>query len=111
MQTQVAKVIDAQVESLRQDEIAGAWRALCGLMLVITASSMRRRARHRKDDVLSQRTARQWLDGGGVVSFAECCECLDIDSDRARDALHSIAAARAGKPKSRVVFGVECNDA
>lgn len=108
MSVQLEKLIDEQVASLRADEIAGAWRALCGLMLVISASSLRRRARHRKDDVVAARSSLNWLDMDcGVVSFRECCACLDIDTERARSALRSLAAGADGPTRSRVVFGVK----
>jgi hypothetical protein len=66
---------------------------------------------HRKEDVVCKRAAKNWVADTnlGLVSFSECCECLDIDMDKAAAALKSFAVNDSTKPISRVVFGVTCN--
>lgn len=84
--------IEAQLENISTQEIAGAYRALCGLMLCATAVAYRKRAILRKDDVAARAVARQWVDTReGLITFPECCEALNLDSERAAAALKSFA--------------------
>lgn len=84
------QVIEAQLADLSTPEIAGAYRSLCGMMLALTAIAYRRRKVHRKDEVYSRSAARQWVQGKhGVISFEEACEVLNLDTERAAQALKS----------------------
>jgi hypothetical protein len=88
----IDQVIAASLESISTQEIAGAYRCLCGMMLTQTAVAYRKRAIHRKDDCRSRAAARRWVDGRhGILSFTECCDCLNLDIERARAALQSFA--------------------
>jgi hypothetical protein len=84
------QVIEAQLEAIGTQEIAGAYRCLCGMMLTQTVVAYRRRV-SRSDDADAKRTAKRWVSGEpGVISFSECCEALDLDMERAREALQSL---------------------
>lgn len=108
---QLEKVIDQQVQSLAPNEIAGAWRALCGMMLVHTASAFRKKARHRKEEVIASASAKKWVGGSmGRISFDECCDALDLDTNKAKKAMREFADVEKSKPISRVVFGVKVKD-
>lgn len=108
---QLEKVIDQQVQSLAPNEIAGAWRALCGMMLVHTASAFRKKARHRKEEVVASASAKKWVGGSmGRISFDECCDALDLDMNKAKKAMREFADVQRSKPISRVVFGVKVKD-
>lgn len=97
------QVIEAQLVNLSSAEIAGAYRALCGMMLTLTAISYRRRRVWCKDEVRGRQAAREWIDGRhGVISFTEACEELNLDTDRAREALKSTSVSQDTKPKNRV---------
>lgn len=84
------QVIEEQLSHLSSAEIAGSYRSLCGMMLVLTAIAFRRRSCMRKDEITLRATARKWLsNSGGVISFAEACDELNLDSDAAREAIES----------------------
>lgn len=101
------QVIDQQLESISTGEIAGAYRALCGCILVQTVVAVRKRAISRNEDAEAKRTAVRWIGGQpGVITFRECCEVLNLDIDRAREALQSLAHPRPSQPISRVAAGV-----
>jgi hypothetical protein len=86
------QVIESQLEGISTQEIAGAYRSLCGMMMTATAVAFRKRAILRKDDVAARSTARSWVNGKrGLLTFGECCEVLNLDIERARKALHSFA--------------------
>jgi len=86
------KVIEEQLSGISTEEIAGAYRSLCGMMLVQTVVAFRKRAITRKDDAWARRVARRWLASKhGILTFAECCEVMNLDMDRARKALYSVA--------------------
>ena len=105
------KVIDEQIVSLSPSEIAGTWRALCGMMLVHSASAFRKKARHRKEEVIASSSAKKWVGGDhGLISFSECCDALDLDTKRAKKAMRDFADHERSKPISRVVFGVKVKD-
>ena len=88
-------VIEASLESLSGQEVASAYRALCGMILVQTAIAFRRKPSARKDTAMETLAARKWIEGGGVISFGEACEATGMDMERVRRGLHALAEARA----------------
>jgi hypothetical protein len=104
-------VIDASLEGLGPDEIAGAYRSLCGMMLIQTALSFRsRRPCRRKEDVRERRAAREWVDGApGVLTFTECCDAMGMDEETTRKAMTGLAEGDGLPPISKSVFGVRHN--
>jgi hypothetical protein len=81
------------LNNLTADEIEGGYRRLCGSLLVSTAYALAERPRNHSSremrpfirEVQRQReVARGWMDGGGALSFGECCEALGVDEDRMR---------------------------
>ena len=87
------KVIEDRLAVLATCEIAGAYRALCGMMLVQTVVACRKRAITRKDDACAKRLARSWIANKrqGIIPFGEVCEVLNLDLERTRSALNSAA--------------------
>lgn len=85
-------VIEEQLHGLSRQEIAGAYRSLCGMMLCQTAVAFRKRAILRKDDATARRLSREWVKtNSGLLTFRECCEVLNLDIGRTREALYSCA--------------------
>jgi len=82
------------LNNLSAEEIEGGYRRLCGSLLVSTAYALAEKSRgvtsHREvrpfiKEVRRQReVARSWLDGGGTITFDECCLALDVEPDRMR---------------------------
>lgn len=97
------------MKHLTGDELAGCWRALCGMCLAHTVVAFRRRSMHRKEDVTHKKTAKSWLSGGGEITFLECCEAMDVDQERAGKALMGIALKAESGTTNRVVYGVRIN--
>lgn len=97
---------DQQVADLLPDEIAGAFRALCGMMLIQTAVAFRTRVR-RKEDALHRLTAQRWLadPNRGVISFAECCDVMNVTQTEARTGFGRIADGRLDSSIKRVYGG------
>jgi hypothetical protein len=79
--------------SLTPEELEGAYRKLCGAMLVQTALSLSTRAAHRKDDYgeemgYQKEASRRWLDGGvGRITFEEACDAVDMAPDYVRNGM------------------------
>jgi hypothetical protein len=105
---QMDNVVDAGLEGLAAQEIAGAYKALCGMMLVQTAIAFKRKPCRRKDTARERVAAREWVaNEGGVLTFGECCEVMGMDKEWTRQALHGLAEAEQLPPINRVVFGVK----
>ena len=101
-------VIDAALESLCEQEIASAYRGLCGMMLVQTALAFRRKPCRRKDQARERRASREWVtNDSGVLTFSECCEVMGMDADTTREAMYALAEAEPKPAINRVVFGVK----
>lgn len=97
---------------LTGDELEGSYRLLCCALLQQTArllaeigpdgrsvlTTRARRARE-KDNSYLREVARQrqaaegWLDGGGSLSFEECCDELGFRPEQARNALSRFLSA------------------
>lgn len=101
------QVIDQQLADISTKEIAGAYRSICGMMLVQTVVAFRKGAIHRNEDAEAKRWARKWVEGeAGTISFAECCEVLNLDIERARRAIQSVVPCGRGRSINRLVAGV-----
>lgn len=95
----IDQAIEAQLEERTPEELAGAYRALCGMMLVYTAFAMRKRHILRSDDAYQKNAAKAWLGGrGGIISFPECCAVLDMNQRKAKQAIREFAPTRAWSP-------------
>ncbi len=91
------QVIDEQLDHATPQELAGAYRGLCAMLLYYSAVAVRRRSCNRNDDAYQKNTAKAWLAGEvGVISFPECCEALGICAGRAQRAM--VAAPPATLP-------------
>lgn len=101
-------VIAACLEPLCEQEIASAYRSLCGMMLVTTALSFRRKPCRRKDQARERKAAREWVaNEAGVLTFSECCEVMGMDVATTRKAMYALAEAEPKPAINRVVFGVK----
>ncbi len=108
--TKMESVLNASLEGLCAQELAGAYRALCAMMIAQTAFTFRKRRCSRKDVAMERKAAERWLkEKCGTLTFAECCEALDVDCDRIRGALESIACRAASEPINEAGKG-EGND-
>lgn len=108
--TPMDNVAEASLEGLCAQELASAYKALCGMMLIQTAIAFKKRQCHRKDTAKERNAARQWVAGAaGVLTFGECCEVMGMDEDRTRRALYGLAVEERKAPINHVVFGVRRN--
>ena len=101
----IDQTIAAQLEDRTPEELAGAWRALCGMMLVCTALAIRKKTLWSNAEAQNKATAKRWISGGGVIGFQECCDCLDLRAERAVAAIHSLAEQTASGAIKRVRRG------
>lgn len=99
------QTIEAQLEERLPEELAGAWRALCGMMLVSTALAIRKKALWSNAEAQNKGAARRWLDGGGTIQFQECCDCLDLRAERAIHAIYDLAEQTASGAIKRIRRG------
>lgn len=89
----IDQAIEAQLESRTPQELAGAWRALCGMMVVYSALAVRKKRICRNEDAHQKNAARAWLaSGAGMITFPECCEVLEINGGRAKAAIRDFAS-------------------
>jgi hypothetical protein len=82
------------LNNLTAEEIEGGYRRLCGSLLVSTAYALAekpraqcpgRKLRPFLREVQRQREiARDWLEGGGAITFDECCAAVEVAPDRMR---------------------------
>jgi hypothetical protein len=92
------QVIEQRLSDISTQEIAGAYRSLCGMMLVQTVVAFRKGKILRQDDADAKRYASRWISTAcGTLTFREVCEVLNLDIDRTRSALESV------QPKQRSV--------
>ena len=94
-----------QLENRRPEELAGAWRALCGMMLVSTALAIRKKTMWSNAEAQNKCAAKRWISGGGVIDFKECCECLDLRAERAVHAIYDLAEQTASGAIKRIRRG------
>ena len=95
------QTIDAQIAHLLPSEIAGAYKALCSMLMIQTAVSYRTRVR-RKDDAWNRRTAQLWIIDGdvGAITFAQACEACEVTPEVARKGFSRIADGRMDRTKA-----------
>ena len=113
MDNALSQVIDHQLEERTPVELAYAYRALCASLLVRTAMIHASKAPRRKDEVENRRAAKEWVaSSGGIISFRDACNAVDLDPQRAIDGIRRYAeTAGAGaiskskRPRSHYVFG------
>lgn len=109
----IDQIIDLELEQRESDEIAAAYRAICAMLIVKSATTTSKPSRLRKMEATQKIAARDWLQGGsGLITFEEACEALDVDPDMARRGIdaHAEAAERGAINKTavssrRTVFG------
>lgn len=106
----VEQVIDEDLSSLNQEELAGIWRSLCAMMLLRTANLLHCHHFDRKQNACQRQTALRWMsDGTGVITFSSACETLELDEEYAKTGLLRHAETRAKPPinreKSGLIFG------
>lgn len=82
------------------------------MMMIQTAVAFRTRVR-RKEDAQHRRSAQRWLADGdiGVITFADCCDVLNVAESEARDGFYRIADGRLDRSIKRVSGGDsrDCN--
>jgi hypothetical protein len=91
-------------------ELDGAYRRLCGAVLVQAALSLGPidrsqiigdREAYKRERVSQKSTARRWLEGGvGAITFEEACMALDMDEDFVREGIEKHATS--GQDRRRV---------
>lgn len=87
------QAIEASLAERNPQEIAGAYQAICGMMLLNSALAIRRRICARNENALEKNAAKRWVAGSsGVLNFAECCEALDMDAAWTRRALEELGS-------------------
>lgn len=108
--------IDIELAERSDSEIAGAYQALCAMMLLRTACVVGKSAgefRNRKIEVTQKLAAERWLEGRlGLVTFEEVCAAFDLDPEYGRDRIYCFAESdrsgainKAKKPKVHMIFG------
>ena len=107
-----AQCIEEELSTLPREVIGAGWRAICCMMLLRTANTIRRPAPDRKMEACQKLVAQRWLEGGGVLDFAACCEALDVEPDRALQGIYRYAEDdrrrainRRASTRNHVVFG------
>ena len=92
---------------LTTDELEGGFRRLCGSLLIAAAYAKAAPHRHRTAEALKRpfivetmrqrATAVAWIDGGGRITFDECCDAIGVAPDRMRADMerHCLPGARA----------------
>lgn len=114
------QVIDIELSERSPPELAGAYHALCAMLLIRTALAMGKTAnalRCRKGEIAQKVAAERWIEGGrGVLSFREVCEAFDMDPDTAKRRIRDHAASELGgsinrrkRPRTHLVFGRTCD--
>lgn len=86
------QALSVTLEDRTAEELAGAYRALCAMMLLHTAQSFRKARLSCNEDVYRRKAARQWVRGAcGAISFPECCEVLGLNVRKAKQAITEFA--------------------
>lgn len=94
--------MQVQVEHLLPEEVSSAYRAICSMVLVQTAVVFSSKTT-RKDDIRSRRTALNWIEGGaGTLSFADCCQAIDVDEEVAYAGFRRIVDGEVRRPITKV---------
>jgi hypothetical protein len=104
--------IEEELSTLPREIIGAGWRAICCMMLLRTANTIRRPTPDRKMEATQKLVAQRWLEGGGVLDFEACCEALEVDPDKALKGIYAYAEDdrkrainRRASCRNHVVFG------
>ena len=105
----------AKLPRLTPEELEGGYHGLCAAVMAHTANLLggfrpdgssrrnhrlagrpsRGKRKYFREEVAAQRfTAKQWVRGGGVLSFTECCEELGYSPAPARQKLLEIVDSK-----------------
>ena len=79
-------VIDYEVSLFDKSEIAGAYRSICAMLLLRTATVVRKHTRFRNMETQQKASAKRWVQAGdeGVITFREACAAIDVEPDQMR---------------------------
>lgn len=106
------QMIDIELADRSAQEIAGAYRALCCMILLRTVQAVGKTVmamRERKIEVRQKRAAERWVRGRvGTLPFESVCEAFDMDPGVARSKILSHAISEGGQPISRVTRHPSC---
>jgi len=111
MDKSLEAVIDYEVSLFDKGEIAGAYRSICAMLLLRTATVVRKGTRFRKMETMQKSAAKRWVQAGneGVITFREACAAIDVEPDQMREDILRIVQSEASQTINRVrptyVFG------
>lgn len=106
-------VIDYEVGLFDKSEIAGAYRSVCAMLLLRTATVVKKPTRFRNEETLQKKTARRWVEHGdeGVITFREACAAIDADPEQMRaDILARVRSDYPPPATPQYVFGRKGNE-
>ncbi len=110
------KVIEYEVSLLDRTEIAGAYRSICAMLLLRTATVVSKPARERNLETSQKRTAERWMNGQvGVITFEEACRAIDVDPTVLRKQIENYAEncirnRSEANTQPDVIFGRQSDD-
>lgn len=94
--------IDRELQDISCVEIANAYRAICAAMMMRAAQVMRCKTL-RSDEIDMKKIARSWVTaGGGLISFENCCNALDLYEPQAKQAILRYAGGDGQMPIKRL---------
>jgi hypothetical protein len=100
------------LEHLSEKELAGAWRRLCGAMIIqgAVATCLESHSADKNWNSRAQReqseTARDWVNGnGGVITFEEAAETLGLNAEVLRNRMHTVDVQQAARSLRRAHMG------
>lgn len=92
----VDAIIDQDLQLLEPEEVEGGWRSLCGAILLRTTQELGLGS-VTKGQIENRRVARQWLFGGGLITFDEACAACGMDRRRLLGQIMDYADRAAGR--------------
>lgn len=110
-QSSINSVIDYEVSLFDRAEIAGAYRSICAMLLLRTATIVRKPTRFRNTEQQQKRTAKLWVEreSEGVITFREACAAIDADPKQMKRDILALVCSEPIKPinqtKPAYVFG------
>ena len=112
----MAAVIDYEVGLFDKSEIAGAYRSICAMLLLRTATVVRKRTRYRNMETQQKAAARRWVESEneGAITFREACAAIDIEPNQMRKDILALVRSEPSnaiiKKKPAFVFGRQFNE-
>jgi hypothetical protein len=107
-----AQCIEEELSTLPREVIGAGWKAICCMVMLRTANTIRRPAPDRKMEACQKLVAQRWLEGGGILDFPACCEALDVEPEQALRGILRYAEDdrvrainRRASPRNHIVFG------